>query len=181
MTSMDPTRQADSVCRDDQSANLPTSLKPFRFARIVPDFAERAIPVGEHGAQRAWASRVESIHRDLGILSESAEALLAGSKRAERQLRNVLAASGERFRGSAARHDYDYGLVSAIVQLGDDLAVSPECRAGIAGRVRALQATFALDFAAASHDLALTRSAHRMMRQSLEGLRGTWPIRHRRP
>lgn len=176
-------KPTDKVVRqaDDDPKKFPARLNDFDIPRILPSARPGGTAYDPLGKQATTNSPADSIRRDLVTLSESAEAFLSGSKSAEAQLRNVLNAGLVRFKRSGQSEPYNYGLVSAMLQLGDALNVDKLCRDRITGRLRALQAAFTLDFASEVRGVPLTQAANATINHGLASLRGGASDRSDRP
>jgi predicted acylesterase/phospholipase RssA len=156
-----PQRKKGNVVRiaEQRAQELPAGLGDFDIPRILP-VASMNIAYGRSGRRIPRNMLAENMKSNLSILSDAVENLHAGSRNADVQIRNVLASGIGRFAGSADSPPYDYGLVAAIANLGDGLTLRKECRNSIAGRVRALQATFGLDFNSDIRGIPLTLAAN---------------------
>ncbi|MBC7987301.1 MAG: patatin-like phospholipase family protein [Sphingomonadaceae bacterium] len=157
---------------DDAREKLPANLTDFEIPSILPPL--RNVRAAWHSSNdlNRLNAEANSIRRDFATLSESAEALLSGSKNAEGQFRNVIATGFERFKEHGRRGVFNYGLATAVLQHSNAFSVDKWCRERIAGRMRALQAAFTVDFASKFRGAPLTQAANATISHGRVVLRG---------
>jgi NTE family protein len=169
MTRKKPSKSPASS--DDRDKQFVGKLGDLEFLRIARPTEVPAIGRDRFSKQNRMDASLQAIQRDLATLSESSEALLAGNKYAEEQLRNVLAAGVERFYASNINVSYDVGLLAGVIGLGENLSISKSCRNSLSGRIRALQAAFALDAMSKTRGVPLTKAANYLIGRSLDYIR----------